>query len=182
MPCTTVPLRSMTPTWAVSCPAARRDAARRTRPRLSLPSRLSQGRLRYAKFTPVATFSLSEIGQWAGAHLAAGSMVFSDGLACFGAVAEAGCAHQPTVVGARKPRELPQFKWVNTMLGNLKRALSGSFHAFKFKKYASGYLAEFTYRFNRRFELRELPTRLLVAAAGCGPRTEWVIRTAEDDC
>ena len=143
---------------------------------------LEQGRPRYAKLTPVATFSLKEIGQWAGAHLAGGSTVFSDGLACFGAVTEAGCTHQPTVVGGRKPRELPQFKWINTTLGNLKMALSGSFHAFNFKKYASGYLAEFTYRFNRRFDLRTLPARLLVAAAGCGPRPERVIRMAEDAC
>src|SRR3546814_9538454 len=51
------------------------------------------------KLTPVSSFSMVAIGQWAKTHLAPGSTVFADGLACFGAVSGAGCAHQPTVVG-----------------------------------------------------------------------------------
>ena len=39
----------------------------------------------------------------------------SDG---FAAVVDAGCVHQPKVVGALKPRELPEFKWVNTALSS----------------------------------------------------------------
>ena len=34
------------------------------------------------------------------------------------------------------------------------------------------YLAAITYRFNRRFKLRTLPQRLLVAAASTDPRLE----------
>ena len=88
----------------------------------------------------------------------------------------------PTVVGARKPRDLPRFKWINTVLGNLKTSLSGSYHAFDFKKYAHHYLAAFAYRFNRRFNMRELPTRLMVAAVSCPPKPERVIRAAEVAC
>jgi hypothetical protein len=76
--------------------------------------------------------------------------VFSDGLSCFTAVKEAECTHRPTVIGARKPKDLPEFKWINTVLGNLKTSLSGSYHAFAFRKYAGPYLAAFAYRFNRR--------------------------------
>ena len=50
------------------------------------------------------------------------------------------------------------------MLGNLKRALSGTYHAFDFAKYAHRYLAEAQYRFNRRFNLRSILARLLRAA------------------
>lgn len=134
------------------------------------------------KLTPVSGFSLKAIGQWAKAHLAPGSTVFSDGLACFGAVTTAGCTHQPTVVGGRKPKDLPEFQWINTVLGNLKTSLSGSYHAFDFRKYAARYLAAFTYRFNRRFDLRALHTRLLVAAATCAPQPQRVIRSAEIYC
>lgn len=134
------------------------------------------------KLTPVSGFNLIAIGQWAKTHLAPGSTVFSDGLACFGAVSSAGCAHQPTVVGKRKPKDLPEFKWINTVLGNLKTSLSGSYHAFDFRKYATRYLAAFTYRFNRRFDLRTLHTRLLVAAATCVPQPQRVIRAAEHHC
>ena len=40
---------------------------------------------------------------------AAGSVVFSDGLACFGTVTAAGCSHLPTVMAGRKPKEVPEF-------------------------------------------------------------------------
>jgi hypothetical protein len=36
----------------------------------------------------------------------------------------------------------------------LKTGLTGTYHAFKFAKYAHRCLAEFQYRFNRRFDLR----------------------------
>ena len=39
------------------------------------------------------------------------------------------------------------------MLGNLKTSLVGTYHAFNHAKYAARYLAEFAYRFNRRFDL-----------------------------
>ena len=61
---------------------------------------------------------------------------------------------------ARPASKLPQFKAVNTLLGNLKTAISGTYHAFDFAKYAHRYLAEFQYRFNRRFNMRTILTRL----------------------
>lgn len=130
------------------------------------------------KLTPVSTFSLKAVAQWAKSCLAPGSTVFSDALACFTAVTSAGCAHQPTVVAGRKPKELPEFQWINTVLGNLKTSLSGSYHAFGFRKYAARYLAAFSYRFNRRFDLSTLHARLIVAAVHCGPRPQRTIRMA----
>jgi hypothetical protein len=140
------------------------------------------GRPLRIKLTPVPGFTLNAVALWAKGHLAPGSIVFSDGLACFGAVTDAGCVHQPTVVAGRKPKELPQFQWINTVLGNLKTSLVGSYHAFDFRKYASRYLAAFTYRFNRRFDLEALNRRLLVAAARCGPHPQRAIRLADDHC
>lgn len=134
------------------------------------------------KLTPVPGFTLKSIAQWAQDNLAPGSTVFSDGLACFSAVTEAGCAHQPTIVAGRKPKDLPEFQWINTVLGNLKTSFAGSYHAFDFRKYAARYLAAFTYRFNRRFDLKNLHHRLLVAAALCGPHPQRAIRLADDHC
>ena len=79
------------------------------------------------------------------------------------------CAHQPTVVGGRKPRDLPEFQWINTVLGNLKTSLSGTHHAF-------------AYRFNRRFDLATLPQRLLIAVVHCHRRPERELRLAELPC
>lgn len=134
------------------------------------------------RLTPVSGFTLKAISVWAKDALAPGSRVFSDGLACFGAVTEAGCCHYPTVMGGRKPREVPEFKWINTVLGNLKTSLSGCYHAFDFQKYAARYLAAFCYRFNRRFDLRTLHHRLLVAAASSAPHPLPSIRLADVHC
>ena len=128
------------------------------------------------RLTPVPGFTLKAISAWASDHLAPGSAVFSDGLSCFGAVAGAGCSYHPTVMAGRKPKDVPEFRWINTVLGNLKTSLSGCYHAFDFQKYAARYLAAFSYRFNRRFDLRTLHQRLLIAAATTAPHPLRTIR------
>jgi hypothetical protein len=74
---------------------------------------------------------------------------------------------------------MPQFRAVNTFLGNLKRARDGTYHAFDFAKYAHRYLAEAQYRFNRRFKLSSILARLLRAACLTTPTPASVIRRAE---
>lgn len=135
-----------------------------------------------AKLTPVPGFTLKAIAAWANAHLSPGSCVVSDGLACFVGVGEAGCQHLPIVVGGRKPKDLPDFHWVNTVLGNVKTGTTGAYHAFDFAKYAERYLGAIAYRFNRRFRLDTLPQRLLVAAVAIGPRREAWLRQAGTPC
>ena len=134
------------------------------------------------KLTPVPGFTFRALWDWSRQNLAPGCTVYSDGLACFNAVTMTGCAHQTTVVGGRKPKDLPEFQWINTVLGNLKTSLSGTYHAFAFSKYAARYLAAFAYRFNRRFDLATLPQRLLIAVVHCGRRPEHELRLAEHSC
>lgn len=74
--------------------------------------------------------------------------------------------------GGPKSVALPAFRWVNSLPGNLKTALSGAYHAFKFDKYGHRYLAEFQYRFNRRNDLNAILPRLLRAAALTPMRNE----------
>ena len=76
--------------------------------------------------------------------------------------------------------DLPEFNWINTVLGNLKTSLGGAYHAFDFAKYGTRYLGAFVYRFNRRFHLEALPLRLFVAAATTGPRPARWLRQAEE--
>ena len=104
----------------------------------------------------------------------------SDGLGCFTVAAGMGAVHDRTITGGGKASvKLPQFRAVNTVLGNLKNALCGTYHAFNFAKYAHRYLAEAQYRFNRRFNLASILARLLRAAATTVPRPAAVIRAAE---
>ncbi len=134
------------------------------------------------KLTPVPGFTLKAITNWSKSHLGSDCTVLSDGLACFNGVSDAGFQHTAVITGGRKPNELPEFNWVNTVLGNVKTSLNGAYHAFDFSKYAHRYLAAIAYRFNRRFILKTLPERLLIAAVGTEPRTEAWLRLAEDSC
>jgi ISXO2-like transposase domain len=92
-------------------------------------------------------------------------------LNCFPGVEQAGAVHVPEVVGAgRHSTDMPCFTWINTVLGNVKTSLSGTYHDFNFRKYAHRYLAESQYWFNRRFDLKAILPRLVHAAAVTGPR------------
>ena len=151
-------------------------------PFIAAVSLTAEGHPLYLKMAPVPGFTRKAIADWASTDLSPGCRVISDGLASFAGVTDAGCSHQPIIVGGRKPKDLPEFSWINTVLGNLKTSLGGAYHAFNFAKYGSRYLAAFVYRFNRRFHLDTLPLRLLAAAVASGPRPDPWLRMAEKSC
>jgi ribosomal protein L37AE/L43A len=138
----------------------------------------AEGRPLYACFAkqPLTT---EAVAMWAAKSLATSAHVVSDGLWCFRGVKIIGADHEPTVTG-KASTKLAQFKTVNTLLGNLKTALQGTYHAFDFTKYAHRYLAEAQYRFNRRFNLASILARLLRAASLTPPRPAPLIRLAEE--
>lgn len=117
----------------------------------------------------VKGFRTSEIKRWAEKHLEPGSVVYSDGLACFSAVLENDCHHYSIITGGG-PNSVTreEFQWVNTMIGNVKRAINGTYHAIN-PKHLPRYLAEFCYRFNRRFDLQAIMPRFIFAAAHTPP-------------
>ncbi len=130
----------------------------------------------HLKLDVVSGFTSQAIATWAKARLKPGCVVLSDGLGCFAVVTEAGCVHIPHVVGTLTPKDLPEFKWINTVLGNLKTTPSGAFHAPRCRKYGQTYLAAFAYRFSRRFDLRGLLATFIVDVARCRPVPEKVVR------
>jgi hypothetical protein len=83
---------------------------------------------------------------WESDHLALGGAVFSDGASSFGVVIETGCIHHPTAMAGLKPRDVPESRWINTVLGNLKTSLSGCYYAFDVQKYSARYLVAFGYQ------------------------------------
>jgi ribosomal protein L37AE/L43A len=121
-----------------------------------------------------------EVSVFAARHIATSATVVSDGLWCFMGAQIVGAEHERVVTGGGKASvKLPQFKAVNTMLGNLKTSIAGTYHAFDFAKYAHRYLAEFQYRFNRRFNMRTIFSRLLTALIVAPASPEWRLRVAE---
>ena len=96
-------------------------------------------------------------------------MVVSNGLRCFTAVTQAGCTHVVIKTGGgAKAAKTPAFKWVNTVLGNIKAAIVGTYRAVR-EKHVPRYLAEFEYRFNRRYKLEEMIPRLAFVALRTPP-------------
>lgn len=125
-------------------------------------------------------FTSEAVADWANDALAAETDAVSDGLSAFRALRAEVASHLAIVTGSgRSSAEHPEFQWVNIVLGNLKTAISGTYHAFKFAKYAPRYLAEFQYRFNRRYDLRSILPRLLRAAATTTPWPEHRLTRAE---
>ena len=125
-------------------------------------------------------FTKEAVAKWARHSLCASARVVSDGLWCFQSVTAAGASHERTVTGGGAGSvKLEQFRAANTLLGNLKTAFSGTYHAFDFEKYGHRYLAEVQYRFNRRFDLSVILDRLLRASAVTSPHPERIIRAAE---
>ena len=105
-------------------------------------------------------FRRTEIEAFAKRSLDVACTVVSDGLSCFRGVTAAGCTHQPIRTGSgRKAVLAPAFKWVNTALGNIKTAIVGTYRAIR-DKHVPRYLAEFEYRFNRRYDLAAMLPRL----------------------
>lgn len=141
------------------------------------------GRPTHVRFDLVPDFSKASIASWAGRALAADATTLSDGWTGFHALSERGersHSHQRYVCGhGPKAAQHPEFRWVNTLLSNLKTALSGTFHAFNHKKYGQRYLAEFAWRFNRRAHMPSMLPRLLHRAVRTKPWPEAMLRLSE---
>lgn len=138
------------------------------------------GRPLFVRFDCIKTFSHEKIEHWSQQALCGSSKVYSDGLPCFTILPEMVDQHLPIITGSGPmAAKHPQFRWVNTLLSNLKTAISGTYHAVKFQKYAQRYLAEAQYRFNRRFDLSIILTRLLHASISTKPKPLHITRLAE---
>lgn len=131
------------------------------------------------RLTEVKGFRKTEIARWAEQHLRPGSVAVSDGLSCFAAVEQAHCQHIPIITGGGPDSvTLEAFTWVNTMIGNVKNSLHGSYHTIS-PRHLPRYLAEFCYRFNRRFRLEEMIPRLGYVAVRTPPMPQRLLSLAE---
>ena len=110
----------------------------------------------FIKLTPVDDFTYEKVKHWSQKHLKANCTTISDGLRGFSALKEVS-NHTVLVTSKAKKEEVEStFKWVNTILSNVKTSISGTFHSLKFKKYGFRYLADLQFRLNRRFDLRKM--------------------------
>jgi hypothetical protein len=64
------------------------------------------------------------------------------------------------------------------MIGNVKNAMHGSYHSIS-ANHLPRYLAEFCYRFNRRYNLHEMIPRLAYAAVRTPPMPDRFLKMVE---
>jgi hypothetical protein len=99
-----------------------------------------------------------------------GSKIISDGANVYIKAEKKGYKHDRYI--ERKDPEIAheKLKWINMLTSNLKRFLLSTHHGV-YPKYRKAYLAEFAYRFNRRFWPEQTFDRLLYACIHSDPVT-----------
>ena len=124
----------------------------------------------FVRLTPVASFTCTSVKKWALQNLEPNCHTVSDGLPAFNALREIS-NHQVLVTSRAKEEDIETtFKWVNTILSNVKTAIAGTFHSLNFERYGVRYLADLQFRINRRFNLRQMFFGLIDKALHCAPK------------
>lgn len=139
----------------------------------------ANGKTIFTRLDVLPDWKIPTVARWATKALARDTLVVSDGLSSFVGVKSAECRHEPIIHGTgKRSMQHPRFFAINTLLGNLKMWMNTTFRGFKNDHYAMRYMAEFQYRFNRRFDLAEIMPRLLRSCAHQRPVNELMLRTA----
>ena len=99
----------------------------------------------------------------------------SDGLACFASVTKAGCTH--TVINGAST---PAFKWVNTALGNIKSAITGTYRSISLQARARATWRNTNTASIRRYDLAAMIPRLTWASVRTVPMPYTLLKLAED--
>ena len=91
-----------------------------------------------------------------------------------------GAVHDREVTRGGKASVLNEkFRAVNTLISNIKTAMSGTYHAITFATSGSRDLAEVPFRFTRRHDMRAMLGSLLRALVATPKQPERGIRVAE---
>lgn len=149
-------------------------------PILAAVSRNEKGHPIHMRLCKVSSFTSAEVKRWSEKHLHRDCVVITD---CFGplkAIDDTVAVH-----GSIKSSDLydnPEnkiFHWVNTMIGNVKRAIHGTYHSVS-SRHLPRYLAEFSFRFNNRFCMAAMVGSLIRQAAVTSPIPQRFLKLAEE--
>ena len=148
-------------------------------PFVSAISLNEEGHPIYMRLSVVSCFKKQEITEWAKKHLKEKTLVISDGLPCFNGLVAADIIHGSL---SKNGKELHQyeaaFHWVDTMIGNVKNSIKGTYHAIR-EKHIPRYFGEFCFRFNYRFRVEDIFNSLIKCGAKSPPMPEKLLTLAE---
>lgn len=123
---------------------------------------------RFVTFKELEAIYDEQILSAIGDRVKKGSKIKSDGSGAYLKLRQRGYSHEPSVYAHDPKKTAEHLKWVNMLTSNLKRFLLSTHHGV-FPKYRSAYLAEFAYRFNRRYWPNQAFDRLLYACIHTRP-------------
>jgi transposase-like protein len=118
----------------------------------------------FAKMQQVHTVSAHQIHEMAHTALGEAVVVRTDGWRAYKVLNSDQRTHEPVVVGDGR-NAVKVLPWVHTLIANIKGNIRGVYHGVS-NKHLDRYLAEFCYRFNRRYWEPQMFDRIITACVG----------------
>lgn len=146
---------------------------------LAAVSRNIKGHPIHMRMSKIEACNSSEVTSWSQRHIHPEAVVISDAYNPFNCLSDMVAFHGK--IKASKIYTDPKnkiFHWVNTMIGNVKKAIHGTYHSVS-SKHLPRYLAEFCFRFNNRFQVGAMIGSLIKHAANTKPRPQRILTFAE---
>jgi len=126
---------------------------------------------RFVTFEQLASGFKEEILPALEKRIAKGSTLKTDAAGAFEQAKEKGYKVRQVPFAKEPDKAKEHLKWIHWLSSNLKRGLVSTYHGC-FPKYRKAYLAEFAYRFNRRYWPHQAFDRLLFACLSAPKITE----------
>ena len=117
----------------------------------------------FAKMETAKKLDADTINAFAENNVEEGSVILSDGSSSYPQLNQRGYKH---IGKANSEGDKEYLKWLHTIISNAKSFIEGTFHGLD-EKHMDLYLAEFCYRFNRRFWPDQIFNRLASACLRC---------------
>jgi hypothetical protein len=128
------------------------------------------GNPRFVKFEELESFFKDDLIRPIEKQIEKGSTLKSDGNASYLAAKKKGYEVESVVFDKEPDKAKEHLKWIHWVSSNTKRGLVSTYHGC-FPKYRKAYLAEFAYRFNRRYWPHQAFDRLLFACLNVPTKT-----------
>jgi len=130
----------------------------------------AKGNPRFVTFEELESYFKETLLSKIGKAIKKGSTLKSDGNASYASAKERGYQVDPVNFTQNPKKAKDHLQWIHWVSSNIKLGLASTYHGC-FPKYRNAYLAEFSYRFNRRYWPGEAFQRLLFACVLAKPKT-----------
>lgn len=147
---------------------------------IAAAERHASGRMGHIAMKVVTSFSSDAVRAFRDICIAKGAHVHTDGLRAFMAFGDAGCTHQRSVTGSRRPdrQRGAAFFVVNTAIANLSTALKAT-HKTISAKHAQDYLGAYCWTTNRRRDMTSMVPALCRAVVTAARLTRQAVYNTE---